>query len=163
MKTFLSGAQLLKIKKALSMPYIIFFITTIVIFTLLNVYLNEIYVVGFKLFRYNPFVSIPYVFFLVTNTLLIGLSFTLGFIRFKELGLFSANTTLVSFLGSFFAILTGACPGCISGLLPVFAGFFGASFNLNSLPFFGIEIQFLSTLLLLWGIFSLSKEAICKL
>lgn len=163
MKSFLSFSQLNKIKLAFISPYIFIFLSIIIIFTLLNVYLNEIYVVGFRLFRFNPYVSIPYIFFLVSNTFLVGLSLTLGFIRFKELGLFSANSTLTSFLGSFFAILTGACPGCISGLLPTFAGFFGASFNLNSLPLYGLEIQFLSSILLVFGVYSLSKEVVCKL
>lgn len=135
----------------------------IVVFTILNVYFNELYVVGLSIFRFNPFISVPYIVLIVLNTLLVGITFTLSYVRFTELGLVSPNATITSFLGSFFALITGACPGCISGLLPVFAGAFGSSLNLNSFPLYGLEIQILSSLLLLFGVYQLSKDVVCEI
>jgi hypothetical protein len=45
----------------------------------------------------------------------------------------------------------------------VIAGVLGSNLNLNSFSLYGIEIQLLSTLLLLVGIHQLSKEVSCKL
>ncbi|MBP9758468.1 hypothetical protein KBD45_02135 [Candidatus Dojkabacteria bacterium] len=160
---FLTPKQTTKILNIFKRPYLYVFITVIIAYLAINIYFNELYVVGLKILRYNPAVSIPYITFNIINTFFIGVSMTLGFVRFVELGIINAKASIISVIGSTFALLTGACPGCISGLLPVVAGMFGSTLNLNSFPFHGIEIQALSTLLLLFGINQLTKDVACKI
>lgn len=159
----MTSTQIAKIKGVFRNSNLIWFVITVVAFALVNFILNEVYVVGFAIFRYNPVISIPYMFFIITNTLLTGINFVLGFNRLRELGVIKMGGSVFSFIGAFVALLTGACPGCISGLLPAIAGVLGSNLNLNSFPLYGIEIQLLSTLLLLAGIYQLSKEVSCKL
>lgn len=155
--------QISKMWNVFKKPYLYVFLIVIVLYSAINIYFNELYVVGLKILGYNPSIIIPYISLNIVNTFFIGLSMTLGFVRFVELGIIYAHASIISMIGSFFALLTGACPGCISGLLPVFAGMFGSSLNLNSFPFHGIEIQALSTLLLILGINQLTKDVVCKI
>jgi hypothetical protein len=159
----MSEQQVTKIKSVLRIPHLYLFLLVVVIFTIINTYFNELYIVGLSIFRINPFISIPYITLIAMNTIFVGITFTLAYVRFKEVGIITPHVTITSFFGSFFALVTGACPGCVSGLLPVVAGIFGSSLNLNSFPLYGLEIQILSSLLLLFGVYQLSKEVVCKL
>lgn len=66
-----------------------------------------------------------------------------------------ATTTSIGVLGG---LITGFCPVCITGLFPIIFGFLGISFSLASLPFQGIEIQFVVLLLLVFSYKTIEKE-----
>ena len=65
-------------------------------------------------------------------------------------------------LGIFAGVLGGACPGCFVGLFPAVLGLFGVTASLSVLPFYGLEIQAASIVLLIVAIFFLTKETVCK-
>jgi len=155
------------IKKALfSSPWRYSYIAIVLSFYLLDYYTNEIYIIGFKVFDYNPTIAIPFVTFTILNGLLVGLTLNLAAMRFRELHSFSqmGTGTATSILGTLGALLAGACPGCIAGLLPVVLGLFGAtSFTLAQLPFYGVEVLIASFVLLLIGAYTLSRPMTCKI
>lgn len=155
------------IKKALfSSPWRYSYIAIVFLYFVLDYYTNEIYLVGFKVFHYNPAIAIPFLTFTILNGLLVGLTINLAAIRFRQLHSFSqmGTGTATSILGTMGALLAGACPGCIAGLLPVVLGLFGArSFTLAQLPFYGVEVLIISFILLLTGAYMLSRPVTCKI
>lgn len=160
----LSDIQKEKIKLSLfSTPYVFLYFLWVFLFFLINVFLNDILVTIASLIHFKLYFAFFYGFFYVLNALLIGLSINLIILKYKEIKFVSAKSSLFSVVGTFLAFLTGACPGCVAGFFPVFMGLFGASLSLNDLPFYGIEIQAVSLILLLLGIFYLSKDLSCKI
>lgn len=153
-----------KIKEALfTSPYRYYALISGISFLFLNFALNEVYVIGFHIFSYVWYISIPYTLFTVVNTILIALNVNLMIMRFKEMNGFNKKGGVFSAIGTTFALLTGACPGCIAGIFPAVAGILGSTFTLNQLPLYGMEIQILSTVLLLIGTYQLSKPMTCKI
>lgn len=151
------------IRKALTGKYIILFILWMIIFSLINYFSNEIYVVGAKLFRYPNWIKIPYIIFTILNTIGVALVINLIIIKVKDLNMHNAWGGVMWMIGTFGALLTGACPGCIAGIFPALAWIFGSTFSLSSLPRWGIEIQLLSTLLLVLSIYLLNKPTVCRI
>ncbi len=68
-----------------------------------------------------------------------------------------SSKTLTS-VGTATGLLTGICPLCVTGLIPLLFGFFGVSFTLGSLPFQGLEIQALTIVLLGFSLFLLRRR-----
>lgn len=132
------------------------------IFLLLNIYINQLHVIGFAVFGYNPVIIVPYLIFTLLNTILTGISINLIIMRFRALGFRSTGGGGLSALGTMGALITGACPGCIAGFLPVFIGIFGINVPVTDLPLFGIGLQAVSFLLLLLGIYLLTRPIVCK-
>lgn len=155
------------IKKALfSAPWRYSYIAIVIVYFLLDFYTNEIYLVGFQVFHYRLAIAFPFMLFTILNGLLVGLTLNLAAMRFRQLHSFSQMGTgaATSILGTIGALLAGACPGCIAGLLPVVLGLFGSStFTLAQLPFYGVEILVLSFILLLTGAYMLSRPMTCKI
>lgn len=52
-------------------------------------------------------------------------------------------------IGTVGGLITGVCPLCVTGLIPLILSIFGISFSFAVLPFKGIEIQLLVTIILL--------------
>ena len=66
-------------------------------------------------------------------------------------------TTLTS-VGATAGLITGVCPLCVTGLIPLLFGLFGVSFSLGSLPFQGLEVQVLTVLLLSLSLYFIAKK-----
>lgn len=168
--------QIERIKKAvLKKPFAIYFVFIFLFYIFLNILLNELdLTVPTIITSKNWLFVIPYLAFnFLIVPFLVALTINLSIMRFREIKLMnnakevnknSGKTNILGGLGIFGGILGGACPACIAGFLPAFLGIFGiAGFSLNALPLKGLEIQMLSTGLLIWAIALLSKEPSCKI
>jgi hypothetical protein len=152
-----------RIKTALlKKPYVFSFILIFLVYIFLNLWVNKLYQNIIVFTSYALWFRIHFILFnfLIIPTL-VALTLNLAILRFKEslvvkeFGIFS--------LGAFGGILGGACPGCFAGLFPALLGLFGVTATLASLPFFGLEIQAASTMLLIVSIFLLTKDVVCKI
>jgi hypothetical protein len=164
-----SKMQFKRIKNALCVkPFIFYFILFFISYIGLNFWINELGITIPTLLRsHNWIFVIPYIAFnFIIVPFLVALTINLSIMRFRELKIMRSGTGGGSFLGGLGilgGVLGGACPACIAGFLPAFLGIFGiVGFSLNSLPLKGLEIQFLSSLLLFWAIWLLSREPVCK-
>ncbi|MCD5380773.1 vitamin K epoxide reductase family protein [Candidatus Gracilibacteria bacterium] len=142
---------------------LVFFFLWVIIFSGINFHFNEIGIVGMGVFDYENTITIPYLVFTILNTVLIALSINLLIDKMKEVKNLNPGMGIFSFIGTFFALLTGACPGCIAGIFPLFVGLFGSNMSMYSLPFHGAEIQIVSFVFLVIGIYFLSKDMTCKI
>ena len=61
-------------------------------------------------------------------------------------------------VGTLGGLIVGVCPLCVTGLFPLILGAVGISFSFGSLPFQGIEIQFLVALILFINYRQISKK-----
>ena len=97
----------------------------------------------------------------LTFTLIIGalISFNsvLIYIKYKQRKRCKKELTL-SGVGAIGGLITGVCPLCITGFIPLLFGLVGVSFSLARLPFQGIEIQFLVTIILIASLVNLSRK-----
>jgi hypothetical protein len=155
--------RIAKIKNVtIKRPYVFYFITAFILYLGLNSFLNKTFVTFSTLFTaYNLSFSIPFVTLHILTALLIATNINLIIFKFKELKLLS-KTGGVTFLGIFGGLLAGACPGCLVGLFPAFIGLFGITATLGTLPLYGLEIQIISSILLIVAIIFLTKENVCK-
>lgn len=142
-------------------PYIYFVILIFLIYLALDIILS-----GF----YNT-IPLILVYVQTVNWLKLGISLFLTlaigtliafnsvliYIKYKERKKCKKEITLNS-AGAFAGLITGVCPLCVTGLIPLFLGIFGISFSLASLPLQGIEIQFLVVIILLANLISLLKK-----
>jgi hypothetical protein len=65
------------------------------------------------------------------------------------------NTGALTGIGVAGGMAVGICPLCTLGMLPLILGVFGVTFSFASLPFKGLEIQFISLLILVFGFYFL--------
>ena len=159
----LTSTQKIKIKDNLSGKNLILFFLWIIIFIWINVCLNDLKTLWFWFLNYDNYIKIPYITFGILNTLLIGLSINLLIDKMKEIKTLNPKTGFFSFIGTFLALLTGACPWCIAGIFPVFVWIFGSNITMYSLPFHWTELQVLSFVFLIFWIYFLSKDMVCKI
>lgn len=141
------------------------FIISVCVFLALNYYLNDLNTIGiFYVLHLPPAVHVPYIVFTFINTVLFGVSIVLIVERIRTLRKVGLVTgTGVSAFGSFIGLLAGACPGCIAGLFPAVVGVLGfGSVTLVRMPFYGAELQVVSAVLMVIGIFFLLKPMVCK-
>lgn len=159
-----SHEQKLKLRLAtLSKPYIILFPVWFILFVILNIFLNEIHIIGTGIFDLPPRIYMPFIFFTIVNGALVSLNINLIIIKLKDFENMSKRGGVFGTIGTMFAFIAGACPGCVAGLFPAFMGIFGSTFTLNSLPLGGLEIQITSLILLLMGAYYLAKGTTCKI
>lgn len=156
--------RLNKIKQAIfSSPYRYYFLITFIIYLGVAIWANQLYITGIKvLFDYKPSFLIPYLVFNLIILLLVPLIVNLVIIKIKDLRDISKAGGSAGFLGIFAGLLGSACPGCFAGLFPAFLGLFGVSATLGNLPFYGLEIQGLSIVLLMVSVWLLTRETVCK-
>ena len=88
---------------------------------------------------------------------LVALNSILLYLKFKERKKCKKEITINS-IGGIGGLVTGVCPLCITGIVPLILGFIGISFSLASLPFGGVEIQVLVVIILLINFISLNKN-----
>lgn len=145
-----------------SREYRYIFILVLVIYSLFNFWLNDLFVLGFEFLKYSWYISIPFSFFLIINSLLVAININLLIARYKLIKSITPEAGFFGAIGTFFALLAGACPGCVAGFFPVVAGVFGSTITLSSLPFYGVEIQLISFLFLLMGMNFMSNDFVCS-
>ena len=154
--------KLTKLKDAvLNKPYIYYFIIIIIVYTAINIIINKIYITAPLLFTNNLNIIIPYLLLSLVIAILVPLNINLIIIKFKELRQINKGSGL-TFFGVFGGVLGGACPSCFVGLFPAFLGLFGITASLSSLPFYGIEIQIASVIILTVSIYLLTGKNVCK-
>ena len=162
--------RLERIKKAIfKKPFVFYFIFIFLAYVGLNLFINKLYISLSTLTNLALWFLIPFVFFtFLLVPFLVALTINLSIIRFKEASPGSKIKGKESGLaptgvGVFAGVLGGACPGCFVGLFPAVLGFFGITASLSILPFYGLEIQFLSAAFLIFAIFLLTKDLVCEI
>lgn len=159
----LSIVQKNKILHNLKWKNLVLFFVWVFIFSGINIYLNDIAELGLWVLQYENSIKIPYLVSIVLNTLLIWLSVNLLIDKMKEVKSLNPWMWIISFIGTFFALLTWACPWCIAGIFPLFVWLFGSHMSMYSLPFHWVEIQILSLVFLIIWIYFLSKDMTCEI
>lgn len=152
-----------RIKAAiLSKPYNWITLISFVFYLLINFLVNdwEVFLPG--IINLYWYIAYSYLIFGLLIAMLVAISISLGYMRVKEVQKMS-GTSGFSLLGAVLGIITGACPGCLVGLLPAIAGIFGGSLILADLPLLGIEIQLLSVAVLIFAIYKLSEDSTCRI
>jgi len=96
-------------------------------------------------------------FLTLTIGALIAFNSVLIYVKYKEKKRCKKEMTLSS-AGAIGGLVTGVCPLCVTGLIPLILGFIGVSFSFASLPLQGIEIQILVVIILLASLINLSRR-----
>ena len=142
-------------------PYIYITIVSFLVYLVINALVNDWHIFISGIFEIYWYIAYPYVIFSIVIAIMVAVSISLGYMRLKELQRMSGASGL-SLVGAFFGVITGACPGCLVGILPAVVGLFGGTLSLSQLPLFGIEIQILTISILIFAIYYLTKENTCK-
>lgn len=141
-------------------PYIYFVLTVFILYIILNILISGFYSTIPLIVKYfktvNWFKLILSLLLTLTIGILIAFNSVLIYMKYKE-RIKCKNEITLSGIGAVGGLATGICPLCVTGLLPLILGFIGISFSLASLPFEGIEVQFLVALILLISFINLSK------
>lgn len=149
-----------KIKEAsISKKYSPYFVTFFLGYLALNFFANDISSTYMLLFStVSGKLSLIATIFV---GIFVAMSLNLVIMKFKELRQLSGVGSFTA-LGIFGGLLGGACPVCFVGLFPAFLGLFGITASLADLPFYGLELQLGSIVLLGISITLLSKPTVCK-
>jgi len=134
------------------------------LYLIFSTYLIYYFFNGFYLFfnysiRYYPSLNI---LFTIILSFLFGINLSLIIFRFKEIKKYN-NESGTGIFTSVLSLFSAGCPVCSFTILSFLIPGLSATFSLAILPFKGLEIQLLGILLLLIGIFILTKENVCKL
>ena len=82
---------------------------------------------------FSIFLSLTIAFFVAAN-------FVLVYEKYKERKK-CKEATISGGIGAVGGLVTGVCPLCVTGVLPLILGLFGVTFSFASLPLQGIEVQ----------------------
>ncbi|MBI2498785.1 hypothetical protein HYV88_00925 [Candidatus Woesearchaeota archaeon] len=146
----------------LTRPYVYYFILIFLVYLIINIIVNKVYITAPTLLTNNLKIIIPYLIFTIFIAFLVALNINLTVKKFKDLRKVKKESGL-TFIGIFGGVLGGACPSCFVGLFPAFLGLFGITATLSSLPFFGIEILVGSVIFLVIGMVLLTRDNVCKI
>lgn len=139
-------------KNILKKPYIFWIITIFLIYTILNFYISGFNNTFILILKYASTVNwtelIISIIFSITIGILVALNSVLVYIKYKERQK-CKNQTVLAGLGAIGGLATGFCPLCVTGLFPLILSMIGITFSFASLPFKGIEIQFVVIILLI--------------
>ena len=139
---------------------ILIFLISIILYSIMNFFINDFHIIGLSFFHSPVWYVTSFIIFTLINTILIGITINLIITRISY---FNISGGIIGFFGAFITILTGACPGCIAGILPAFLAFFGTTFALSSLPLYGIEFKIFSFIMMLSSVYLLSGDVKCKI
>ena len=89
-------------------------------------------------------------FFVALNSLLV-------YINYKNRKACGKETTATA-AATVGGLITGVCPICITGVLPLILGAIGVSFSFASLPFQGIEVQIIILAILIFSYLKLKQQ-----
>lgn len=158
MKTLFKVFQLIKF-----FPYNLIAIISAVLYLSFDFYINDTLTFLPGIVNYPLYFVIPFFFTHTIVPILFGVTTALvirRLILFKHMSKSAGTASIATFI----ALLSGACPGCVVGLLPPIMLLFGyGAFTVNALPFYGNELQIISIALFLLSIYYLSKDPICKI
>jgi hypothetical protein len=159
----LTKRRLGRIKTAITnKPYIFYFISVFIIYITINIIINKFYETTDVFTTLATWFVIPFLFFsFLLIPFLVALTVSLIVLRIKESGI-GSKVGSVATAGVFGGLLAGACPGCFVGLFPAFLGLFGLTASLSVLPLYGIELQVLSVIFLIFSIYLLTKDMVCE-
>ena len=157
------GERIVRIGEAIfKWPYFVVFILVAVLFFSLNIYLNQSYEIMLNLLGFKNWFTTGFIFFSILVSFLVALNINLAIIRIISFGNFGVKAGGVGLVGMFGGILGGGCPVCFAGLFPAFVGLFGITASLSIFPLQGLEIQMISSILLVISITMLAKDPVCK-
>lgn len=142
------------IKGIFRKPQIYYFIAIFIVYILANVLISGFYkniplviyyakTVNWIKLGASILLSLAIGFFVAMNSLLVYINYQKRKSCRKE-----TTTTAVATVGG---LITGVCPICITGVLPLIAALFGVTISFVSLPFQGIEIQFIILIVLIFS------------
>ena len=154
--------RIIKLKAAtIKKPYLYSFVLIFLIYIIVDVFVNKVHqsldIISAKGFLFLA----SFVLLFILVPFLVATCFNLVWIKFKELKALSKVSGLAA-VGAFGGFLGGACPSCFVGLFPAFMGLFGITLSLGNLPFYGLEIQLISVILLFISIFLLTRDNVCN-
>lgn len=142
-------------------PYIYFVFLIFLSYLVLNLFISGFYNTIPLILVYAKTVNWLKLGISLFFTLIIGalISFNsiLIYLRYKERKECKKEVAL-SGTGAIGGLITGFCPICITGLIPLVLGMVGISFSLASLPFEGIEVQIIVALILFTSLYNLIKK-----
>ncbi len=95
--------------------------------------------------------------FAITIALLVSISSVLTYIKIKERQNCKKQVAVTS-IGTVGGIVTGFCPLCVTGLVPLIFSAVGITFTFSSLPFSGLEVQAVIILLLAINLYYLNRK-----
>ena len=150
-----------KMKRVFKKPYIFWLIGIFLIYLALNISLSGFYNTIPLIIKYSQTVNW---FKLITSLILtlaiasfVATNSILVYIQYKERKNFKKETALTS-ISTAGGLITGVCPLCVTGLVPLLLSAFGISFSFASLPLQGIEIQILVLALLSMTFLQLKRK-----
>ena len=150
-------------KNLLKKPYIFWIVTIFLIYTILNFYISGFNNTFILILKYastvNWFELIISIIFSLSIGILVALNSVLVYIKYKERQK-CKNQTFLAGLGAIGGLATGFCPLCITGLFPLVLSLVGITFSFASLPFKGLEIQFIIIIILFISYKSLKNRNI---
>ena len=148
-------------KILLKKPYIYFVILIFLVYLLLNIFISGFYNTIPLILVYaktlNWFKLSISIFLTLIIGALIAFNSVLIYVKYKERRKCKKELTLSS-AGAIGGLVTGVCPLCVTGLIPLILGFIGVSFSFASLPFQGIEVQVLVVIILFVSLINLSRK-----
>ncbi len=148
-------------KRVFRKPYIYWVFTIFAFYLFLNIIISGFYNTIPLILVYAKTVDWlklgVSLFLTLTIGALIAFNSVLIYIKYKERKECKKEVAL-SGAGALGGLITGVCPICITGLVPLVLGLFGISFSLASLPFGGIEVQVIVALVLLVSLYNLTRK-----
>ncbi len=121
------------------------------LYLLINVMFSGFYTTFQLIIRYAGTVNWLKLGISIILTIVIGflvsMNAVLWYIRYKERKECASGGTLAT-LGTAGGLITGVCPLCVVGLVPLVLSALGITFSFATLPFGGIEVQVLIVILL---------------
>ena len=150
-----------KMKIIFKRPYVYFAVLIFLIYIIIDIIISGFYNTLPLIFIYaktvNWFKLSISIFLTLVIGILIAFNSVLIYVKYKERRKCKKELTLSS-AGAIGGLITGVCPLCVTGLIPLILGFIGVSFSFASLPFQGIEVQVLVVIILIVSLINLSRK-----
>ena len=142
-------------------PYISFVVLIFLVYITLNVIFSGFYNTIPLILVYAKTLNWLKLSISIFLTLLIGVLIAINSVliygKYKERKQ-CEKETIFSGAGAVGGLITGVCPLCITGPLPLILSYIGVSFSFASLPFQGIDIQVLVAVILILSLLNLERK-----